>query len=651
MAEMRSTYCNRDCPDTCRIVATVEDGRVQRLQGDRQHPVTRGFLCQRTNQFLRLQYGPDRVSQPLMRKDGQHVPVSWDEALDRIAQELRRVVDEHGPEAVFHYRSGGTLGLVVSSASDLFFETLGPVTVKRGDICSGAGEAAQVLDFGVSDSSDPEDLVHARHVLLWGKNVATSSPHSLPRLKAVRSAGGQVVAIDPVAQATTLRHADHFIQPRPAGDLALALAVARELFEGGGIHPDAPEYCRDLDGFRALATSRSATAWCDIADVSPDEVHRLAEALRHGPTTILVGWGMARRRNGGAIVRALDALGAISGNIGIPGAGVSYYHQRRAAFRSPATGAAARTIPEPLFGPALLEADPPVRALWVTAGNPVAMLPDTKRVAQAIRACDFVVVADPLFTDTARLADLVLPTPTLLEGDDLLGAYGHHHLGASRPVVAPPPGVRSDLWIFQQLAERLGFGETLAGTADDWKARLLGPALVEAGIDAHRLAEDPPVRNPTAPMVAFEGRRFATDDGRAHLMTRLADDAIGEPPSDDFPLGLLSLSTPSSQSAQWSRGAPHPLPVTVHPSSASSIPHGGAGLLVSALGSLDVVVHHDATQRRDVAIVPKGGLPSLKACANSITAAALTDLGEGGALYDEHVRLEPARIDRSEPSQ
>lgn len=643
MTEQRATYCNRDCPDTCRIVATVDDGRVVQLQGDKAHPMTRGFLCQRTNQFLHLQYGPARLTQPLMRKGGRHVPVSWEEALDRIAVELRRIVDDHGPEAVFHYRSGGTLGLLVATASDLFFERLGPVTIKRGDICSGAGEAAQVLDFGVSDSSDPDDIAHARHVLLWGKNVATSSPHSLPRLNALRRAGGRIVAIDPVAQSATLRLADRYLQPRPAGDLALALAVARRLFERGAVHPEASTYCRDLEAFRHLTLSRDD--WLAVAGVSDDEAEYIADALADGPTTILVGWGMARRRNGGAIVRALDALGAITGNVGIRGAGVSYYHQRRSAFSSPVTGAAARTIPEPLFGPALLAADPPVRALWVTAGNPAAMLPDTDSVAKAIRTCEFVVVADPLFTDTARLADVVLPTPTLLESDDLLGAYGHHYLGASRPVVAPPAGVRSDLWIFQQLAERLGFGEVLAGSTRQWKDRLLGPSLREAGVDARRLVESPPLRNPDAAKVVFSGRRFATDDGRAHLMTTLPTGALpGDLPAE-FPLWLLSLSTPASQSAQWSRGAPSPLPVTVHPDSAAGIHDGGRGRLVSAIGALDVEVRHDTTQRRDVAIVPKGGLPSLNACANRITAAALTDIGEGGALYDQAVRLEPAGVD------
>src|SRR5262249_33390488 len=141
---------------------------------------------------------------------------------------------------------------------------------------------------------------------------------------------------------------------------------------------------------------------------------------------ILVGWGMGRRRNGGAIVRALDALGAITGNIGIPGGGVSYSFRRRGAFdASFASGAAARTIVEPLFGPEVLAvSDPPIRAVWITAANPVAMLPETETTAKALASRELVVVVDAFLTDTARLAHVVLPTVTLLEADDLLGAYG-----------------------------------------------------------------------------------------------------------------------------------------------------------------------------------------------------------------------------------
>ncbi len=630
----RRTLCNRDCPDACGIVATVADGRVTQLRGDPAHPVTRGFLCYRTNQFLGRQYDPARVVTPLLRRGGELTPAGWDEALDFVAEKLLAIRDRWGPEAIFHYRSGGTLGMVVAQASELFFERLGPVTVKRGDICSGAGEAAQVADFGVSDASDLDDLLAARHILLWGKNVVTSSPHTIPVLKAARARGAEVVLIDPVHH-DTARLVDVVLQPRPGGDLALAMAVARVLDERGHVDAEADRYCHGLDGFLALARRRSVPDWCAEADVPVAAATELAARLHDGPSSILVGWGMARRLHGGAIVRAVDALAAISGNIGKPGACVSYYFQRRRAFRTLADGEPVRTLPEPLFGEAVLAAaDPPIRAVWVTAGNPVAMLPDAERVAEALRTRELVVVVDSWLSDTAALADVVLPTTTLLEADDLLGAYGHHHLGEARPVIAAPPEVKTDYQIFQALAPRVGLAELFPADVDDFKRSLLRP---EADLTLEQLRAGA-VRNPLAPRVVFEGRRFPTPDGRAHLMTELPAPL---PRSDEFPLTLLSLSTPRSQSSQWAKAPPRPAEVTVHPDAAAGLDDGALASLVSALGRLTVRVRHDPRQRRDVAILPKGGHLRDGASANAITRARLTDLGEGGALYDEPVRLEP----------
>jgi anaerobic selenocysteine-containing dehydrogenase len=207
-------------------------------------------------------------------------------------------------------------------------------------------------------------------------------------------------------------------------------------------------------------------------------------------------------------------------------------------------------------------------------------------------------------------------------------------------VVEPPSGVKSDLQIFQALAERVGLGDALAGDARDWKERLISEEARAAGITAERLEREI-VKNPLARPIVFEGRRFATEDGRAHLMTEAPACAI---PDEDpeYPLFLLSLSSPKSQSSQWSRGSPDMAEVTVHPSSARGIADGERGLLESRIGVLAVLVRHDRAQRADVAVVPKGGHFFQGASANAITRAELTDLGEGGALYDERVRLRPA---------
>jgi anaerobic selenocysteine-containing dehydrogenase len=639
LVETRKTTCNRDCPDACSIVATVEDGRVVRLAGDPEHPVTRGFLCWRTNHFLPVQYSPERVTQPLLRVGDLHVPISWDEALDLAAKNLGSIRRESGPSAIFHYRSGGTLGML-AMLTDWFFELFGPVTVKRGDICSGAGEAAQEEDFGACDSHDLHDLLNARNILLWGKNVFVSSPHTIPVLREARARGARLALVDPVHHRTS-ELCERYWQPRPGGDFALAMAAARLLFERGGVAAQVAERCDNVPAFRALAESRDVAAWCADADVPVAAAEDLAARLADGPTAILVGWGMGRRSNGGAIVRALDALSALSGNLGVSGGGVSFYFRRRGAFDTSfirGAKAAPRTILEPLFGREILAAqDPPVRAVWITAGNPVAMLPESATTVEALRTRDFVVVVDSFMTDTARLAHLVLPTTTLLEADDLLGSYGHHTLGVARPVVPPPEGVRSDLEIMQSLAARVGLEHELSGSAREWKARLISAKAAARGVTVEAL-EAGPVRNPLAERVLFEDGRVPTPTGRVNLVTRAPDELAR---AAEFPLALLSLSTDRAQSSQWSARLDGPAVCTVHPevAAAAGLADGAFGRLQSAVGEMRVRVRCDPAQRRDVALVPKGGHLRDGRCANALLRARTTDIGEGGALYDEGVRL------------
>jgi anaerobic selenocysteine-containing dehydrogenase len=641
MLELKKTVCNRDCPDVCGIVATVEDGRVTRLSGDPDHPVTKGFLCYRTSHFLPTQYSPDRLTTPLLRKNGELVPVSWDEALSFVAERLLAIRAEDGPAAIFHYRSGGSLGLLKMLA-DAFFERFGPVTVKRGDICSGAGDAAQMLDFGEEDSHDLFDLLHSKNILLWGKNVVTSSPHCVPVLRDAKARGAELVLIDPVHHKTA-QLCQAFYQLRPGGDFALAMAVARVLFDRGWTDPEAASYCDNLDEFRALARRRSVEEWCERADVPAEVAEDLARRLGPGkPTAILVGWGMGRRSGGGAVVRALDALAAVSGNLGIQGGGVSFYFKRRGAFDTSFIGGALtapRTVCEPLFGPELLRmSDPPIRAVWITAGNPAAMLPETETIAEALRTRELVVVVDAFLTDTARLAHVVLPTTTLLETDDLLGAYGHHYVGVATPVIPPPPGVKSDLEILQELGRKVGMDDALAGDARAWKRRMAEPKLAAHGITLETL-ERGPVKNPLVQPVLFADRKFQTPSGRVNLITAAQEEDAPAP--DDPPLYLMALSTDKAQSSQWSKVPDGPAVVTVHPDASKGVPDGGLCRIASSVGSMVVRLRHDPLQRRDVALTPKGGHMSEGRCANALIRARVTDLGEGGALYEERVRIVP----------
>jgi len=630
------------------LIATVRDGQVVSLAGDPSHPVTRGFLCFRTSHFPELQAAPHRLRQPLLRRDGALVPVSMAEALGVAAERLTRIRAESGPAAIFHYRSGGSLGLLKHCA-DRFFEHFGPCTTKIGDICSGAGEAAQELDFGVSDSNDLFDLRHSRHIVLWGKNPFVSNVHLVPLLREAKARGASITLCDPVAHRGASL-ADAWLQPRPGTDLCLALGVARALFDGGHVPDAAALACDNLDAFRALAGCRTVQEAAARADVPEQAVRDLALRLADGPTAILVGWGVQRRLLGGATVRALDALVAISGNLFRPGGGCSFYFRRRGPFDVGAItgGAVPRRIREPMFGPDVLAAkDPPIRAIWITAGNPLCMLPESATVAEALDRTEFVVVVDPFLTDTGRRADLVLPVPTLLEDDDLLGAYGHHWITESRPMCEPPDGVLHELQLFQALAERVGLGAEMAGSIDEWKERLLA-RLAPAGVTLERLRREGAVRNPLAPELLFADGKVHTPSGRVNLLDALPDgdgpgdaEGAGDPGMADgaFPLWLYSNSTIKAQSSQWARDPGERIAVTVHPDAAPGLADGAAVILESELGRLAAVLRLDPAQRRDVAVVPKGGHFDRGQAANALIRARPTDLGLGAAFLDCRVRV------------
>ena len=633
------TTCNRDCPDACGIVATVADGRVVKIQGDPDHPVTQGFLCYRTSRFLERQYDPDRVTTPLIRRNGGFREASWDDALDLIAEKMLRIKSESGGEAILNYRSGGTLG-VMKFLNDRLFELFGPCAVKSGDICSGAGDAAQLTDFGEEDSNDLFDLGNAKTIVLWGKNPHVSNVHVLPVLKQAREKGARIAMIDPV------RHrgadlAQLYVQPRPGGDIALALGIARRLFETGKTDPAAGNYCDHLDAFRSLALSRSAEGWAELADVRRDELWSIADLYGDGPSAILVGWGLQRKANGSATVRLLDALGAISGNLGVPGGGVSFYFKRRGAFDTsfPENGGPPRRLVEPLLGREILDAeDPAIRMVWVTAGNPVAMLPDSHTVKAAFESRELTVVVDAFLTDTARAAHVVLPTTTMLEDDDLVGAYGHHWLGEVRPVVPAPEGVRTDYAIAQALAQRLGLGEHFADDAETWKKRFLRNVSDKgASLEAIRGGY---VRNPLAPTILFADRKFKTATGRVNLI----HEADPEParPTAERPLLLMAFSTEKAQSSQWAHphGQDGPAVATVHPDAAAGLADGSIARIASEVGAMDVRLKFDARQRRDVVLMAKGGWLRDGRCANALIPAVATDAGGGAVYYDTPVRLE-----------
>ena len=632
--EVRSA-CTYDCPDACGLLVRNGD-RGLSIRGDPEHPITRGQICYRMRHHAARLNDPARLTTPRRRGPHGWQDCSWDEALELAAAKLDGALQQHGAESVVYLNGGGSLGLSKELMGH-FFGSLGPVTTLRGGLCGEAGEAAQELDFGAAASHDYTDLVHARAVVLWGKNPVETGPHLVPFLREARQRGAAVYLVEP-RHSESARLADRVITVAPGGDGAAALAVLRLLHDRGQLDPAAADRCEDHPAFLAMlgAPGMEPARLAARAGLDLEDLEALARLYlpSGGPTATLVGWGLQRQARGGHSLRCIDALGLLSGNVGRAGGGVSFTSWRRrgldlSMLRRPA----GRTLAAPRLGDELAAlADPPARFVYVAGANPVTQCPDSEAVRRALRGAPFVVVADAFFTDTAEAADLVLPVTLMLEEDDVVGSYQHHHVAVVRKAVEPPRGARGDLQILRQLGQRLGL-------ADD--PLLAHPRQTLARITAAwKLGREGWRRNPAQQPVPF-AHDFPTPSGKARLPHQAP--AEDPPAQGDFPLRLISTSSRRWQTSQLPEQQQQgPLDCFVHPqvAAAAGLEDGAGARLVSPLGKLEVRLRLQPRMHPGTCVVHRGGWLRHGRCVNRLVAARTTDLGGGAAYYDQRVRLE-----------
>jgi anaerobic selenocysteine-containing dehydrogenase len=619
-----------------------------KLEGHADHEFTKGYLCAKTYRFPRRLYSAERQLHPLKREDGTPdspwVRIGWDEALDLIAARISAYKAASGSLSMMHYQRTGSWG-VTKKLNHRFWNLLGGVTTPSGSLCSGAARAGQKLDFGVRLGHDPSDTANSKLVLLWGRNPLATNLHLVPLLKSVRDAGGRVILIDPVkSESATI--CDEHVQPRVATDAALALAMAKVIL--GESLQDTEFLASNTHGFtefRQLLDSHTLESLATHCGIAVDAIQSLArEYATTKPASIQLGWGLNKYKASAEIFRCVDALAAICGQIGVAGAGVTHGFDTQRLFdkRVEAEDRAQfhRTIPEPLLAKGLLEAsDPPVRMLFVTGGNPVNQSPNSNLVAKALRTLEFVVVVDSFLTDTTDHAHLFLPTTTFLEEEDALVSWGHNILGGVNPAIAPVGESRSDLWIFQQLADRLGIGAEMAGTPREWLKRIMQP-LENNGVPVDRLFEGP-VRCPVAPLVPFADGIFPTASGKFEF---LSDIELAQRFDPNYPLTLVTNFSKKWLLSQMTE-AEHPksASVRVGPEAATSagIADGQMVRLRSSVGELEVQVSVDPRVGAGMVIMAVGTWMKRGGGVNILTEDVMTNFGQMAAYGETRVRFEP----------
>jgi anaerobic selenocysteine-containing dehydrogenase len=642
------TSCTLDCPDGCGIIAHVDNGRVVKLEGHPDHEFTKGYLCAKTYRFPKRLYSPERQLHPLKRASGSidspWVRIGWDEALDLVADRIRSFKAETGSLSIMHYQRTGSWG-VTKKLNHRFWNLLGGVTTPSGSLCSGAARAGQKLDFGIRLGHDPSDIVNSKLVLLWGRNPLATNLHLVPLLKTVSEQGGRVILVDPVkSESATI--CDRHVQPRVATDASFALALAKIVLEEGLEDKDFIE--RHTDGFakfRTLVDSHSLQSLSDRCGLSIDELRELArEYATTKPASIQLGWGLNKYKSSAEIFRCVDALAALCGQIGIPGGGVTHGYDTQRLFDKTIEASDRaelhRAIPEPLLGRGLLEAsDPPVRMMFVNGGNPVNQSPNSNLVAKALTQLDFVVVVDSFLTDTTDYAHIFLPTTTFLEEEDALVSWGHNILGGVNPAIDPVGESRSDLWIVQQLADRLGIGEEMAGTPREWLRRVMSP-MEAKGVTVDALL-DGPIRCPVAPLIPFADKKFPTKSGRFEFITEIEVEQRKDPA---FPLTLVTNFSKKWLLSQMTE-AEHPKLATVRVGADWAANHGienGRQMrLRSAVGELVVEVQVDPRVGKEMVIMAVGTWMKRGGGVNILTEDIMTNFGEMAAYGETRVLLEP----------
>ncbi|HSM03854.1 MAG TPA: molybdopterin-dependent oxidoreductase [Longimicrobiales bacterium] len=469
--------CPHDCQDTCSWIAHVEDGRVTRMEGAKDHPFTRGALCAKVNDYQVRTYAPDRLLQPLRRTgpkgSGSFERIEWDEAIDTIAARFGEIVSTHGAEALLPLNYLGSLGVLQRRALMRLFHTLGASRF-HGSICGAPGNV--IAAEGHPRGFDPEEIADSRFVLLWGANVLTTSHHHFHFLKeARRRHGARIVTIDP-RRTITARASDEHVSILPGSDSVLAAGLAREMFERELVDLDhARAVAADLDDFRAQVDPWTPERVAEVCGVAPDTVRRLAHELGTArPATIRGGVGPQQTLHGEALVRSLSALAILGGHWKHRGGGL-FIEANPVFDESPAARPdlgpqGVRSLDMARLGEHLTsrELDPPILGLMVWTMNPAIDQPDLARVREGLAREDlFTVVLEHFMTDTARYADIVLPSTTQLEHMDVQGAWGHHYVSANNPAIAPVGESKSHPEVLRLLASRMGLTEPALFQSDE----------------------------------------------------------------------------------------------------------------------------------------------------------------------------------------
>jgi anaerobic selenocysteine-containing dehydrogenase len=482
--------CPHDCPDTCSILTTVEDGKAIAVRGNPDHPFTRGRLCVKVNNYEERVYSDKRVLYPLKRVGPkgtrQFQRISWNEAIETIATRWKSIIAEHGAQAILPYSYLGTQGIINGlNVGDPLFNKLG-ATVSERTFCDSGSCTAYMMTIGPTPGVDPESFVHSKFILLWACNTLSTNSHHWPFIEQAKKAGAKLVVIDPV-RTRTARLADWHIPIRPGTDAALALAMIHVIIKEDLVdHDYIDKHTVGYDELAERASSYTPEFAAQETGIPADDIVKLArEYATSPPAVVRIGVAVERHAGGGQTVRAIACLPGLIGAWRHVGGGLlqlpiwAFPVKWDVLMRPELAPEKMRVLNSWRLGPALtgeLGFDPPIKSLFVYNANPVAMVTEQAKLERGLEREDlFTVVSEHFLTDTAKYADIVLPATTQLEQKDIMFSWGHLYLSYNNPAIEPLGEAVSNTELFRRLAKAMGIEDPSFYRTDD--------EMIEASLD------------------------------------------------------------------------------------------------------------------------------------------------------------------------
>lgn len=654
--------CPLNCPDSCGFVVELAQDQSLKVHGDKEHPLTKGFICSKGLASAERVFSPERILFPLLKEQGVFRRITWEKAYAILTEKIRETLEEVGPWGILHHYDYGHNG-VLRNLDRRFFQALGGVTEPRGDMCWGAGYRAQQIDFGDVYSNDWSQVTQAKLIILWGKDPAVTNAHLVPFLLEAKKSGATIMVINPV-RVKSADFAQEYLQVNPGSDGVLAMGLAHIILREGWLAWDfVRSNVHGLEQFAQRAKEYTPEKVAQLTGIPVAKQEELARKISHeGPVTILCGYGLQRYSGGGNTIRAIDALIALTGNIGKPGAGIHYgyrYHpQYLNTVKLDPSQYHSRTFPHPFLAEEIQKAHPPIHLAVVTRSNPLVQQPNSLLWREVWREIPFKVCMDVTLTETARHSDLVIPVTTAFEDEDLIATSWSPILQLTQKVIEPRGEARPEARIFTELAEQLGLKEYFPYTAEEWLKYVLAP-VEEFGITLERLRQGP-IRAPYIPEIAWQDLQFKTPSGKIELASELAQEEYGDGVADPLleysrhnlkPYQQFRKSQP--QEYPWYLITPHPqhalhsqfqdlegFRLYIHPRLAEKyyLVTGDQAMVETEHGQLIAWVSVSEDIHPETVVIPEGGTAEGFGV-NQLLRGKPSDFGESTPYYEERCQL------------